>query len=315
MRDTDLNLLVALQALIESGSVAEAARRLKLSPSAMSRTLTRLREQMNDPLLVRAGGQMQLTQRARELEAPVREALEAAQAILRPQAPVEPHALKRTFRIGCREELAHRLAPALLARLATAAPHCKLHFLPRTDRRGERLRTGALDLELSVVAPDTHPELRTRVLLTDDFVGAHRPEHPLGEGPMSADRYAACEHVEVLRHLGEAPEAPGPIDAALQRLGLERRVVAAVETFGLALRLAADSDLVAVVPRGALGSAPTALASFELPFALPPIRIALGWHPRDEADPGHRWLREQVMAVAAHASPSAASPALDARSP
>jgi DNA-binding transcriptional LysR family regulator len=147
--------------------------------------------------------------------------------------------------------------------------------------------------------------VRTRFLFRDAFIGAVRIGHPLLEGPVTPECYAACRHVVASRK----GNFTGPVDDALESLGLSRKIVAVVPGFPDAMRVARETDLVALVPRSGLsrsmGAEPTsqALVGFDLPVRTPPITISAMWHPRVDADPAHRWLRETAIAVCHAAAP------------
>ena len=150
MSPPDLNLLITLDALLAEGSVAGAARRLRLSPSAMSRALARLRETTGDPLLVRAGRGLIPTPRAQILRDEVARLVQETRAVLRPQQEVDPASLERTFRLRSSDGFVEAVGPALLARLAVEAPGVRLHFLAKPDKESGPLRRGELDFEESL---------------------------------------------------------------------------------------------------------------------------------------------------------------------
>lgn len=284
----DLNLLIALDVLLEEGSVAGAARRLQLSASAMSRTLARLRAATGDPLLVRAGRGLVPTPRAVELRDRVAPLVQGAEEVLRPAAEIVVAQVARTFTIRAGEGFVEAFGPALLARVGAEAPGVRLRFAPRTSRDSGPLREGSADLEIGVVAKATSPEVRTRALFRDRFIGVARADHPLREGRVTAPRYAREKHVDVPQH------APGPVDAALASLGLEREVAVVVGGFSTALALARASDCVATVPERLTSTLRTGMHGFALPFAVREFTVSLLWHPRLEADPVNRWLRQCV---------------------
>lgn len=296
MDDVDLNLLTALDALLAEGSVSGAALRLGLSPSAMSRTLTRLRSATGDPLLVRAGRGLVPTPRAAELRDRVHELARDVRAALSPQdSDLDVASLERTFTIRASEGFVDLFSASLVAAVIEAAPHVRLRFAPKPDKDARPLREGRVDLEIGVLGASA-PEVRAQLVFRDDFVGAARVGHPLLTGPVSPERYAACRHVVASRRGAFA----GPVDDALAELGLRREIVAVVPGFPDAMRIARRSDLIALVPRSCLGSADPlteGLAAFELPVRTPEIVISAMWHPRMDADPAHRWLRDTVMAV------------------
>lgn len=297
MSTPDFNLLLTLDALLDEGSVAGAARRLRLSPSAMSRALARLRDTTGDPLLVRAGRGLVPTPRALALRERVSQLVQEAEAVLRPQQEIDPAHLVRTFRLRSSDGFVESVGAALLARLAAGAPGVRLHFMAKPDKESHPLRSGELDFETGVIGTNTAPELRTQALFQDRFVAVVRPGHPLCDGPLTAARYAAARHVLVSRRGQEH----GPIDEALAALKLERAIATLVPGFATALALVRGSDLVATVPALHCTSLHADLVTLPLPFPLPGITLALLWHPRLDADPAHRWLRTLIRETCARA--------------
>jgi DNA-binding transcriptional LysR family regulator len=290
MSTPDLNLLVTLDVLLSEGSVARAAQRLRLSPSAMSRALARLREATGDPLLVRAGRGLVPTPRALELRERVGQLVLDGTAVLRPAEKLDLKKLVRTFTLRTSDGFVENFGPALIARIAKEAPGVQLRFVPKQDKESTPLRDGSVDLETGVVGKITGPEVRTQALFRDRFVGVVRKGHPLSKGKMTAARYAAGRHVLVSRRTVDK----GPIDEALEMLGLRREIVTVVGGFATALALARSSDLIASVPERHTGNLCAGMHSFPLPVVLPEITVSLLWHPRLDADPAHRWLRKCV---------------------
>jgi DNA-binding transcriptional LysR family regulator len=283
----DLNLLVNLDVLLAEGSVARAARRLRLSPSAMSRALARLRATTGDPLLVRAGRGLVPTPRALELRGRVGPLVQDVETVLRPAATLDLARLERTFTLRTSEGFVENFAPALIARVGRQAPGVRLRFMQKPDKDSAPLRDGLVDLETGVVGETMGPEVRAQALFRDRFVGVVRKGHPLGKGRITPARYAAGRHIFVSRRGLDR----GPIDDALARLGLQREIVTIVGGFATALALARTSDLIASVPERHTGILRAGMFSFRLPVAMPEITVSLLWHPRLDADPAHRWLR------------------------
>jgi DNA-binding transcriptional LysR family regulator len=308
MAGADLNLLVALDALLAEGSVARAARRLRLSPSAMSRTLARLREATGDPLLVRAGRGLVPSPRAIELRERVAGLVHDAEAVLRPAGALRLDQLDRTFTLRTSEGFVESFGARLLARTSQQAPRVRLRFVPKLDRDSAPLRDGSVDLETGVVGRATGPEVRAQTLFRDRLVGVVRTGHPLGEGDVTPARYAAARHVRVSRRGSDT----SPIDEALAPLGLEREIATIVGGYSAAVALARASDLVASVPERHTGGLRAGTHSFALPLAIPQITVSLLWHPRMDGDPAHRWLRGCVRDACAEAPddpPTASGPA------
>ncbi|HZQ11355.1 MAG TPA: LysR family transcriptional regulator [Pseudolabrys sp.] len=295
MARPDFNLLVTLDALLAEGSVARAARRLRLSPSAMSRALARLRATTGDPLLVRAGRGLAPSPRAIEMRARVGQIVHAAEAVLSPAEKLDLAQLARTFTLRTSEGFVETFGPGLLARVAEEAPGVRLRFVAKLDRDSEPLRRGAVDLETGVVGKLTGPEVRAQALFQDRFIGVVRKGHALSRRKVTAARYAAAKHILVSRQGLEA----GPIDEALKVLGANREVVAIVGGFSTAVALARASDLIASVPERHTEKLRTGMHSFPLPIPLPDFTVSMLWHPRMDADPAHRWLRGCVRDVCA----------------
>ncbi len=293
MAGPDLNLLLTLDVLLAEGSVARAARRLRLSPSAMSRQLARLRAATGDPLLVRAGRGLVPTPRALELRTRVGPLVQEAGAILRPAEKLDLRRLVRTFTLRTSDGFLENFGPDLIARVGREAPGVLLRFVQKTGRDSAPLRDGSVDLESGVVDAATGPELRVQALFDDRFVGVVRKGHALSRGRVTLARYAAGRHV----HVGRRDLDRGMIDDAMASLGAERRIVAIAGGFSAALALARGSDLIAGVPERHTGRLRAGMHSFALPFPAPEITVSLLWHPRLDADPAHRWLRECVRGV------------------
>lgn len=283
----DLNLLITLDTLLSEGSVAAAAKRLRLSPSAMSRALARLRETTGDPLLVRAGRGLVRTPRAVELREQVSRLVQEAQAVLRPAQTLDMGQVVRTFTLRSSEEFVENLGPALLARIARQAPGVRLRFVDKSDKDSALLREGSIDLSIGVVDASASPELLTQALFRDRLIGVVRSGHALSQGDVSAERFAQGRHVYVSRRGLER----GQVDDALQALGLTRDISTIVAGFATAIALARDTDLIASVPERYTAHQRDGLYSFALPIVVPPFTVAMLWHPRLDADVAHRWLR------------------------
>jgi DNA-binding transcriptional LysR family regulator len=299
MPAVDLNLLVTLNVLLAEGSVARAAERLRLSPSAMSRALARLREATGDPLLVRAGRGLVPTPRALELRERVSQLVQDAEAVLRPAEKLDLRRLERTFTLRTSEGFVENFGPALIARVGQEAPGVRLRFVQKPNKDSAGLRDASVDMETGVVGKSTGPEVRAQALFRDRFIGVVRGGHALCRGEVTAARYAAGRHVLVSRRGFDR----GPIDDALETLGLQRDVATIVGGFAAALSLARASDLIASVPERHTGNLRAGMHSFRLPFPVPEVTVALLWHPRLDADPAHRWLRTCVQGVCAAGLP------------
>jgi DNA-binding transcriptional LysR family regulator len=297
----DLSLLPALDALLTEASVIRAARKMGLSPSAMSRTLDRLRVTTGDPLLVRAGRGLVLTPWAEALRDRVRRVTYDALAVLQLDTEaLDPGALDRRFTIRANDGFVEAAGAKLVVAARAEAPGVRLCFTPKPDKDARGLREGGVDLEIGVLG-DSGPEIRIQTLLRDRFVGVARHGHPLFEAAITPQRYAACEHVAASRRGATS----GPVDHALAELGLSREVIAVAPSFAAALALAAHSDLVALLPQSFAAARiqhpgpQDAVEIFDLPVTVDGITVSQMWHPRLDADAGHRWLRGLVQKATA----------------
>ena len=289
----DFNLLLTLDAVLSEGSVVRAAKRLHLSPSAMSRALARLRETTGDPLLVRAGRGLVPTPRALALRDQVRKLVEQTINVLRPAEELDLTKVIRTFTLRTRDGFAETFGPALIARISQEAPGVRLRFLQKPDKEPVALRDGSVDLETGVIDQSTAPEMLTRPLFRDRFIGVIRMGHPLSHAKIDAQRYAQGRHVG-LTMSGDGKSA---IDEQLASKGLQRDIVVTVGGFSTALMFARDADLIASVPERHTARLRESMISFALPVTTPELEISLLWHPRLDADPAHRWLRLLVFEV------------------
>ncbi|KGI78080.1 LysR family transcriptional regulator [Oleiagrimonas soli] len=307
MDRVDLNLLMALDVLLDECSVTRAARRLGLSTSAMSRTLLRLRSVTGDPLLVRAGRGLVPTPHATALRDRVRDVSRHAQTLLRPSSdPLDLATLESTFTLRANDAFIEFFSVPLLQAVTAAAPRVRLRFAPKPDKDAGPLREGRVDLEIGVVDAPT-PEMRVDTLFVDHYVGVARSGHPLLHGrKITPKRYAACGHV------ASSPDDMWreAVDDALDALGLKRDVRIIVPGFTHAMRVARHSDLVALVPRSCLGHAPkgqsavdSGLQAFDLPVPTPSFTVCALWHPRMDVDPAQQWFRDTVISVCRDAYP------------
>ncbi|WP_030373348.1 LysR family transcriptional regulator [Streptomyces rimosus] len=293
----DLNLLAALDALLEEGSVAGAAERLHVTAPAMSRSLGRIRRTTGDQILVRTGRTMTPTPYAIAVREQVHELLQQVQGVLAPSHELDLTTLERTFTLRWHDSLVALGGPALLAAVREQAPGVRLRFLAESSVDTPELRRGEVDLEANADRP-TAPDIRADRVAESQHVIVVRQGHPLTRvKAVTAAQYAAAEHITVSRRgkLGNA------LDDALARLGLTRRVVATAPTEGTAFEFVRDSDLLVTAPESTTRATATALGLtlLPLPFELPPAAVYLSWHQRYDTDPAHVWLRDLARSALA----------------
>ncbi len=294
----DLNLLVALDALLIERSVTRAAQRIGLTQSAMSHALARLRSVLGDELLVRGPSGMVPTARGEALALPIRKALEEVARALAPAA-FDPKTARGKVVVGTSDYVELVLLPSVVAHLAREAPGIDLRVVTLADDILPDLASGAMDLVIA--PPDTYADragVLSRRLFDDRFVCIVRREHPLAKKKLTLARFIEARHALISPRGKEG----GFVDDALARRGLSRRVAVAVPHFLIAPHLVASSDLVLTVAQrvASVIAEPLGLTILAPPseLALAGFTMALLWHERSQADPMLKWFRE-VLAGAA----------------
>ncbi|MGW4631271.1 LysR family transcriptional regulator [Nocardia sp. NPDC004415] len=297
----DLNLLLALDALLDTNSVTEAARRLQTSTSAMSRTLTRLRAVLDDPLLVRSGRALVPTPRALELRHDVAHLVEQARALLTAREGGGP-GRHRDFVVRVGDAVAARLSGPLLAAVRAELPGASVRFLAADPADGSvALRDGRVDVEVGMLGR-TDPETVVQRLFADRWIGVAAARHPFAATRPTVAAYASALHLEV----SATGRTHSPIDDRLALHGRTRRVIATVPDLSTALFTVTTTELVCPAPELLTAPACAALgaAVFDIPLPLPDPVVAMAWHPRNTADAGHRALRELIAEVLATRAPT-----------
>lgn len=297
MKNPDLNLLYALDVLLEEGSVAGAARRLNLSAPATSRILGRIRDAFDDPIFVRSQRGLVPTPKALALQQQVRGAVELARGVFQQSQGLDLASLERTFSLRANDVFIGAYGSALRELLRQECPRCVLRFVPESDLDHDPLNQGSIDLVISSRRA-FGPDIKVQRLFDTAFVGLARRGHPIFQQAPDLHSFVAHDHVTVSRR----GLARGPLDDALQAHGLSRRVAYITPTFHSALFAVAESDL--LLPIMPVNMLPTLerlglpLQAFTLPVALPSVEIVQAWHPRLDNDPAHRWLRRALKHLA-----------------
>lgn len=296
LRGIDLNLLVVLEALLAERHISRAALRLHLSQPAVSHALGRLRQLLDDPILVRGKGGLVLSARAHELSGPLAEALAQVRILLGPSG-FQPATARRSFRLAMSDYGALVVLPRLLRAVRKAAPNIDL-VVSQASREGmtAQVADGEIDMALGVF---THqPEgVKSAELFCESYACAVDAATVRDTGRLDQVAYLARSHVLVATH----SERMDAIDTAVAKLGGRRKIACVVPHWSVAPALIAGTNLVLTTARRSLAALEEdpRYAVFAPPFALDDFTFSMIWHERTEADPAHAWLRERVLAAAA----------------
>jgi DNA-binding transcriptional LysR family regulator len=297
LRTFDLNLLVAFDVLMRELNVTRAAEQMFITQSAMSHTLHKLRQQLDDPLLVKTPSGMKPTERALALIDPVRALLAETERLIQPPVAFDAATSQRRFILAATDYLEFLLMPALSGLIEKSAPGIDLH-IKRTELSfpAAQLESGSLDVVLgftSVLNPPSY--LYSQTLFSDRMACVVRQNHPLITKPPSLDDYIKVPHMLISR----TGSPTGIIDEKLAQLGRERRIKLIVPHFLSAPLIVAETDMILSLPYRIAEQfrkfAP--LAIFSVPLELPAYDLAMIWHPLRDKDPAHRWLRDRIVTI------------------
>jgi DNA-binding transcriptional LysR family regulator len=295
LRQFDLNLLVALDALLIERNVTRAGERLHLSQPAMSGILARLRHVFNDELLVRVGRHLEPTAFAAELARPVHACVQQIEDLLSTQRAFSPQTEARTFVIAASDYVVLLLLGPLVKRLTALAPNIGVRFVSLESSVADRLAMGEVDF--CVVPTELDPAFPSIPLFEDSWVCAVWAGHPTVGDRLSVEEFLALPHLTF--NISD-PEHTSLADEHLARVGYERKIVASTDSFATAPFLLRETSLVTMIQRrlGARLERSADIKLLEPPFEIPPMCERLAWNPRFSASLAHAWMREQLVEAA-----------------
>ena len=303
LRNVDLNLLVALDALLAERNVSKAGRRIGLSQSAMSAALARLRVVFRDPLLVRSGRNLALTQGAEELIIPIRQILGRIEQTILERPQFNPATASRSFSISASDYATLVLLVPFVRRLLVEAPNVTIHILPRFRDVAQVLKTDQADVVIEPRELLADIRFPSQVLFGDRWLCAVDAKNPhVRTNRLTMKQYMQLPHlvysIGTDRQLNLADQHVG-------QLGLRRRIDVTVESFLLVPFLLEGTSMVSLILERAARrlAGMTRVRTLKPPLLLPDIHEALYWHPRHTSDPGHRWLRERLAVIASELHP------------
>lgn len=298
LRNFDINLLVAFKELMRERSVSRAAEKMFISQSAMSHVLHRLRQQLNDPVLVKTSTGMQPTERALSLVDPVEKVLLEIQHLIQHQSSFDPATSMRRFVLAATDYMEYLLLPPLINQIFPMAPGVDIHV----QRTASEFPIGSMEnnevdmvlgFEVMLSAP---AQFHRQTLFDDHMACVVRKDHPLAENDrLSMEQYLAANHMLISRTGANI----GFIDNWLAERKLERRIGLIVPHFLSAPLIVTQTDLLLSLPLR-IGQQFTSFAPLKilhLPFELPVFNLVMIWHPLRDKEPEHIWLRKQIIDI------------------
>ena len=287
LRTLDLNLLKTLDALLDERSVTRAAARLSLTQPAVSGMLTRLRDNFDDPLFIRAPHGMVPTLRAQQLAPTVKHILNDIKALLQP-VQFDPLTAELTFTLAATDYALKAVVVPFIAALKVRAPGIRVRVIPvEPERLTTQFEQGKIDLAL--LTPNTTPgDLHSRTLYEEHYVCMLRANHPDAQQPLTLERFCALEHI-LVSYEGES--FWGVTDEGLAKVGRTRRVGLSVSSFLVLPEVLAISEMITVVP-SRLASAHVSLCVQTPPVAINGFTKSMAWHERTHHDAAQQWLRD-----------------------
>jgi DNA-binding transcriptional LysR family regulator len=288
----DLNLLVALEALLAERNVTRAARKLGLSQPAVSAQLARLRGLLGDPLLVPSQRGMTPTTRSLELQQPLLQALAGVRDVISVGGSFDPATAEMTIAIAGTDHSQYAWLMPFAIALRAKAPGLRLAFrsvVPETLEK--QMEQGEIDLAVYPRAYSS-ASILSRKFRRERFVLIARRRHPIVRRGIGLEQFLALEHV-ITEPSGASFK--GPTDRALEALGRSRRVVLSVSSFLVATEVVAQSDLIGIVPEGVTRDRKDRLQILKPPLDIPDVELLLFWHQRTHSHAGYKWVRDALV--------------------
>ncbi|MGD9659131.1 MAG: LysR family transcriptional regulator [Methylocystis sp.] len=296
LRNFDLNLLIAFKHLLEERSVSRSAEKLFISQSAMSHVLQRLRQQLDDPVLIKTPRGMRPTQRALDLFDPICAVLKNVESIVQPPEQFSPETSQRRFVIATSDYFECTLLRALCERLNRTAPDIELHVKLLGGASAETcIEEGEVDLviALSVVSKSTS-YLRRETLFNEGLAIVVRRNHPIFfQSEISLEQYLSSRHLSI----SYREDGTDTIDDLLEQSGDRRKISVIIPNLLSAVSTVASTDLVLTAPRH-VGEHFARLAPVKMmpvPIEIPDCEVTMAWHPLKDKEPAHIWLRQQIL--------------------
>lgn len=289
MPRTDLNLLIVLDSLLEECSVSKVAKRLNVTPPAISKSLNKLRDSFQDQILVRSGSILILTPLAQQLKPQIRNLVNNIDAVLNQTLSFEIDHQSLTFNVAANDLTIAMLNSAILADLQQQNKNVMLDF--SWDHGGvDFLRQDKIDLYLGEPR-SLSPEIKIRTIHRDSCLLIANKTHPILSQPFTFENLAACHFVSTKSKLNEE------VDTLFAAKGKKRKVVGITPGYLTTIETVLRTNTLAVVPAffsHGLGAGYQDAVTFESDFTLPQTSLVQAWHPRNDNSPSHKWLRDYI---------------------
>lgn len=301
LQGLDLNLLIALDAIISEKNVTRAAERIHISQPGMSSALQKLRQYFDDPLLERIGRKMELTNRGQALADPVKQILRQIRDLSEESRRFDPLHASRVFRFAATTYCSEILATPLLKKLRTAAPNVSVHFEDLSTDTVRRISDGEIDFAITITArlidnfESLDRFLQSKKLFIDEFVVAMARDNPHKGASISAEELCEMAYVET--------KFAGSFEGISEQIWRQQprrpRIYGWFPNFQLALDAVAETDMFAIVPALLIGVKGRGgkIRTLPVPFDMPILDERLFWHNRNDNDPGHQWMAQLVQEV------------------
>lgn len=295
LRSVDLNLLLALEALLEERNVTRAAERIHLSQPAMSRALGRLRDVFSDPILVRSGREFLPTPRAVRLQQDLYKVLGSIRHLVGDPG-VRPEQLEGHIRFSAPDGAIVSFLGKVIRSIMLRAPNIEFTLLHQTEGDLDDLRHGKLDIALGFYPSIPRDLLWTSLAIHDEFSCLVRKGHPILKGEMSRREYLSATHIDVISPVGQT------IDKRLEIKKIKRKVSMRVSSFVSGAAIASETDWILTAPKIFALYAPRIfpVRRVDLPVSLRAIQdvqveLFMVWHQRCDSDPLQQWLRSALI--------------------
>jgi DNA-binding transcriptional LysR family regulator len=296
LRNFDLNLLIAFKHLLEERSVSRSAEKMFISQSAMSHVLQRLRQQLDDPVLIKTPRGMRPTQRALDLFDPICAVLKNIENIVQPPEEFSPESSERRFAIATSDYFEFTLLHRLCETLNKSAPNVELHIKQLGGASAEAcIEEGEIDLVIALnVASNNASYLRRETLFHERLMTMVRRDHPdFSQSDITLEQFLSSRHLLI----SHREDGTGLVDDWLEQHGKKRKVSVILPNFLSASSIVARTDLVLTAPRR-VGEHFAHLAPVKMmpvPIEFPDCVATMAWHPLKDKEPAHSWLRQQIL--------------------